>query len=149
MRTTKPTTLRTWSDHEGDPTAEGLEIAGIMVTYAELVEIDSRESALDRGVTPDLLEIWQNQGGRDYAQLVDWLYEYAEQQEDCESVPFAIDEGDDNFLADPYVTSLIQRVRAAIGQTAMSTDEALGNGWVFGFCTPGGTPISLTINRTE
>ena len=135
MRTTKPTTLRTWSDHEGDPTAEGLDIAGIMVTYAELVEIDSRESALDRGVTPELLEIWQNQGGRDYAQLVDWLYHYASEQENEQPAP-------------ANLATLIAKVRDALGATGLLTDEPLGEGWVFGLVTQDGTPISISIDRT-
>ena len=81
MRTTKPITLVIWSEDETDDTRNGLEIAGIMVSYAELAEIDSRESALDRGVTPELLSIWDYQGGRDHTQLVDWLYQYATEQQ--------------------------------------------------------------------
>jgi hypothetical protein len=73
------TTVKIWSENPGDPTAEGLEIGGIMISYAELVDIDSRETALDRGITPDLIELWDNQGGRDWSQLTDWLYQYAEE----------------------------------------------------------------------
>ena len=74
------TTVKIWSENPGDPTAEGLEIGGIQISYAELVDIDSRETALDRGVTPDLIDLWDNQGGRDWSQLTDWLYQYAEEQ---------------------------------------------------------------------
>ena len=49
------------------------------ISYAELLEINDVETALDLGVTPDLLELWDNQGGRDFTQLVDWLYQYAEE----------------------------------------------------------------------
>jgi hypothetical protein len=76
------TTVKLWSENPGDVTAEGLTIGGIQITYAELVEIHDRQTALDMGVTPDLLELWENQGGHDYAdfvQLVDWLYLYAEE----------------------------------------------------------------------
>ncbi len=71
------TTVKTWSENPGDVTAEGLTIGGIQITYAELAEIRDRETALDIGVTPDLLDMWDNQGGRDFTQLVDWLYQYA------------------------------------------------------------------------
>jgi len=73
------TTVTTWSDNPGDIMAEGLTIGGIQITYAELVEIHDRESALFMGVTPDLLTIWEYRGGWDYNQLVDWLYQYAEE----------------------------------------------------------------------
>ncbi|MFO0892830.1 MAG: hypothetical protein U0790_27275 [Isosphaeraceae bacterium] len=73
------TTVTTWCDEEGDPTAEGVEIGGIRITYAELEDITDREMAIDRGVTEDLIEMWEQQGGRDYAQLVDWLHRYAEE----------------------------------------------------------------------
>ena len=106
-----------------------------MVTYAELVEIDSRESALDRGVTPELLEIWENQGGRDYAQLVDWLYHYASEQENEQPAP-------------ANLATLIAKVRDALGATRLLTDEPLGEGWVFGLVTQDGTPISISIDRT-
>ena len=39
MRTTKPTTLVIWSEDETDDTRNGLEIAGIQVSYAELAAI--------------------------------------------------------------------------------------------------------------
>lgn len=52
------TTVKIWSENPGDPTAEGLDIGGIQISYAELVDIDSRETALDRGVTPDLIDLW-------------------------------------------------------------------------------------------
>jgi hypothetical protein len=81
MKTTTPTTLKIWSEDDSNDMCHGLEIAGIMISYSELAEIDSRESALDRGVTPELLSIWDYQGGRDYAQLVDWLYQYATEQQ--------------------------------------------------------------------
>jgi hypothetical protein len=71
------TTVKTWSENPGDVTAEGLIIGGIQITYAELAEIQDRETALDIGVTPDLLDMWDNLGGRDFTQLVDWLYQYA------------------------------------------------------------------------
>jgi hypothetical protein len=78
------TTVKTWDEGTEDD-QNGLEIGGIKVTYAELAEIDSRETALEMGVTEDLLELWSNQGGRDYRQLVDWLYRYeAEQREERE-----------------------------------------------------------------
>jgi hypothetical protein len=73
------TTVTTWSDNPADIMAEGLTVGGIQITYAELLEIRDRESALLIGVTPDLLTIWEDQGGRDYSQLVDWLCHYAEQ----------------------------------------------------------------------
>ena len=73
------TTLKTWSEGAED-TEHGLEIGGLQITYAELAEIRDYPSALDMGVTPDLLEMWSNQGGRDYRQLVDWLYRYEEEQ---------------------------------------------------------------------
>jgi hypothetical protein len=73
------TTVSTWSDNPGDSMAEGLTIGGIQVTYAELLEIHDRASALDMGITPDLLAIWENQGSQDYSRLVDWLYQYAEE----------------------------------------------------------------------
>lgn len=59
------TTVTTWSENEGDPTAEGLTIGGIQITYAELEDITDREMAIDRGVTEDLLEMWENQGCQD------------------------------------------------------------------------------------
>ena len=135
MRTTKPTTLKTWSEDETNLMQHGLEIAGIMISYAELAEIDSRESALDRGVTPELLEIWENQGGRDYRQLVDWLYQFASQQEDEQPAP-------------ANLATLIAKVRDALGATRLLTDEPLGEGWVFGLVTQDGTPISISIDRT-
>lgn len=73
------TTVTTWSDTPGDIMAEGLTIGGIQITFAELLEIRDRETALDMGVTTDLLAIWESQGGSDYGQLVDWLYRYAEE----------------------------------------------------------------------
>jgi hypothetical protein len=73
------TTVKTWSENPGDVTAEGLTIGGIQISYAELAEIRDRQTALDMGVTPDLLELWENQGGHDYSLLVDWLYQYAEE----------------------------------------------------------------------
>ncbi len=75
------TTVKLWSENPGDVTAEGLEIGGVKVTYAELIEITDVATALDRGLTYDLLDLWANQGGRDYSQLVDWLYQYAEECE--------------------------------------------------------------------
>jgi hypothetical protein len=73
------TTLKTWSEGtENDQ--NGLEIGGIKVTYAELSEIHDRQSAVDMGVKPDLLDMWENQGGRHYNQLVDWLYRYEQEQ---------------------------------------------------------------------
>jgi hypothetical protein len=72
------TTVTTWCDNPGDVTAEGLTIGGIQVTHAELLEIHDREGALFMGVTQDLITIWEYQGGRDFGQLVDWLYQYAE-----------------------------------------------------------------------
>ena len=75
------TILKTWSEGPED-TENGLEIGGIKVTYAELSEIHDRHSVVDMGVTPDLLDMWQNQGGGDYRQLVDWLHRYAAEQEE-------------------------------------------------------------------
>jgi hypothetical protein len=71
------TTVTTWCDNPGDIMAEGLTIGGIQITYAELLEIHDRDTALDMGVTTDLLEMWEFQGGSDYGQLVDWLYSCA------------------------------------------------------------------------
>ena len=77
------TTLKTWSEGTEDD-QNGLEIGGIKVTYAELSEIHDRQSAVDMGVTPDLLDMWENQGGRHHNQLVDWLYQVEEHQREEE-----------------------------------------------------------------
>jgi hypothetical protein len=73
------TTVTTWSENPGDVTAAGLTIGGIQISEAELMDIDSRETALDRGITPDLLELWENQGGKVWSQILDWLYQYADE----------------------------------------------------------------------
>ena len=40
------TTVTTWSENPGDVTAEGLVIAGITISYAELTLIEDRETAI-------------------------------------------------------------------------------------------------------
>jgi hypothetical protein len=73
------TTVKNWDEGPEDY-ENGLEIGGIKITHAELAEIDSRETAVEMGVTADLLEKWEHQGGRDYRQIVDWLYRYEQEQ---------------------------------------------------------------------
>jgi hypothetical protein len=82
------TRIRIWSEGAED-TETGLEIAGIQISYAELVEIRDRETALDMGVTRDLLEMWEHEGGRDYRLLVDWLYEHEAEQHRVEAERYA------------------------------------------------------------
>lgn len=74
------TTLKTWSEGTEDD-QNGLEIGGIKVTYAELSEIHDRQSAVDKGVTPDLLDMWEKQGGRHY-QVEEHQREEEDQRDD-------------------------------------------------------------------
>ena len=73
------TTVSTWSEHPGDITAEGLTIGGIAITYAELRRSGTARQPRTWALPAICSRCGRNQGGRDYAQLVDWLYQYAEE----------------------------------------------------------------------
>ncbi len=111
------TTVKTWSENPGDVTAEGLTIGVIQISYAELAEIRDRETAQDMGVTGDLLEMWENQSGKDYAQLVDWLYQLAENTNPRTDVTVTIGDYQTRYQPESVIGTLYEVVRVSTGET--------------------------------
>ena len=71
------TTLRLWSEgHENDQC--GIEIAGLKIGWAEIELAENRAEAQDMGVTPDLCDDYEREGGTYQAgTLCDWLQQQA------------------------------------------------------------------------
>ena len=65
------TTLKPWS--EGSEVAEcGLVIGGIAISWAEIELATDRATAIDIGLTDDLLDRFEEEYS-DYKQLINWL----------------------------------------------------------------------------
>ena len=88
------TTLAFWS--EGPETDESeIIIGGIKVSYAEIELAESRIEAVDMGVTSDLCDLYEAQGG-DYkaGSVRDWLDEQTTEAEALQAEIDTIDAPD-------------------------------------------------------
>ena len=80
------------------------------------------------GVTADLLELWENQGGHDFSQLVDWLYQLAGQTSQSDSVkvsrtgPVVIIQTEDEEYVATFQVCYNQANRASALGTFWTTD---------------------------